>query len=264
MFYCYIIQVETENQISRKLIAKQEKIKISNKIIDQNNKIGIIVKSKRTIVISYIKEVKTIKELEELSKEKQLLLKYNIKEKEFFIIPSKKEKIGVWKDNDLIFHELRLNMNNNNESIFIEYNNNNNNKKDLFAREASVFFRSWESKLVRSLLNQDKSNLELLLFKTFVLTLNDYALKNSKQKEIKHFAICYSKKKGFFAKEIGKVKFYSKQQYKFWICPTLEGKFFYLNSNNDFYGVLPESCYNINYQNYYLKFKEYLKEKELL
>lgn len=198
------------------------------------------------------------------------MVKYTIEGKNYLILPPKRNRIGVFKDNDLIFHQLRPNqVRNEDKSVFIGNNIKEEEEKVKewedggFASEK--WFGKWAARLVRSLMCCRGANVEVLFLETFVLTLNEYYFTNYKPaNRVNHLTLEYTPAQSYHIKQIGVPAPYTNEQYKAWIAPTLEGKIDHLSSHEDFYSYFSDIVLNFHYKHCYPLFKQYLKEKELV
>lgn len=198
------------------------------------------------------------------------MVKYTIEGKNYLILPPKRNRIGVFKENDLIFHQLRPNqVRNEDKSVFI---GNNIKEEAEQAKEwedggfaSEKWFGKWAARLVRSLMCCRGANVEVLFLETFVLTLNEYCFpRRPKDCDVKHLTLEYTPAQSYHIKQIGVPAPYTNEQYKAWIAPTLEGKVDHLSSHEDFYGYYSDFSYNTLYKKYRPKFELYLKERELV
>ena len=223
--YIYIIQSENlNNQINREIIATEKILILNNKKINQFNKFSVIVKPNKTIGISFLKEIyfNNLKELKEslnkIVSEKKLSLKYQYSGKKYIIIPIKNNS-GVFKENDLIIHQI---LNSNFNSLEEFYIGKNNFIPEEKTYEFEKYFKNWKSNLDKFLFVENS------LLKSFILTFNNYLNSNWSFGNIFHLEISENS-----IKTLGITKCFP-SQFEMYIAPT----FFGLTFSNPFYSSL--------------------------
>lgn len=258
-YYIYITQRENANSCIREILAVENKITINDKEINNNNKFGIIFIADKTQTFNYytkinvnnLKELK--KELEKIVEEKELSLKY-IYNNKIYLILAKKKKTGVWKDNDLIIHQVRPHqIINYNKHILI--GNKKENEEIVLTHEFVKYYKEWEQNLKWMLANRYEYNYSLII--SFILTFNKYLSQGIKAeraitKDIYHNKIIETEQ-GYYFSSIGKT-YSTKEQFEYYISPSYYGK----EIKQDFYSSLSAFQLNYAYQYFISDFLEQL------
>lgn len=180
-YYIYFIERTTENNTVRELIAVDNLIKIKGYEVNETNTFGVKLKGERTEAITYLTKVvkNNIEELKEefkaLCNKKGYSLKYCYNNKKYLILPAVQEKKGVYKDNDLIIHQIGYPyLPKENEVMFL---GNINKDKETDITEFKTYYSNWKEKSIRAL-KRGKPYQQAILI-GFLLAYNQYLWENS-------------------------------------------------------------------------------------
>lgn len=181
--YIYIIEKNVINNLEtavRKLVATEEILKIKEKVINKENSFGVKITPHRTETITYVTEI-TTSTISEMRKEFiNLVIKYNINlqydynNKRYLIIKEGEKREGVWKDSNLIFHELRPNMieKETYEISFKPQEIDKENEEEIeIISDFTSYYKEWLDKFCKLC---KYNNYYYALFVSFILTINKY------------------------------------------------------------------------------------------
>lgn len=112
--HLYILQRESYCDFSREMIAVEDYLEVNNIIINNQNKIGIKLNNNynSTLSITYLSILKSKslkefqRELQKIVNEKGISCKYIYNNKLYLCLAAPRKKVGVWRDNDLIIHQV--------------------------------------------------------------------------------------------------------------------------------------------------------------
>lgn len=252
--YLYIIEKQSFNNLEasiRKILATEKELELKGQKINKENNFGVRIKPCRTETITYIGKIEcdSLKELKyefnKVVKKENLNLEYTYNDKKYIIIRVGEKREGVWKDGNLIFHELRPNMI---EKETIEVVSDiQKEEKEETSNDFTDYYGKWKKRLNK--LTNIKSY-QKALFISFILTINEYITREQisyPKTIIYHYQLLNDLKiitKG--------IPYYTLSQYKKYIEPTYRGKVNNLEAKNQFYSALSsEQIYS--YYNFFVK-----------
>lgn len=180
--YLYVVQRQSPTTFVRELQAFEQPLEIKGEFIDENNKFGTDFRGDLTESVTFlgIYEYKNLREmrkgLQNLSNSFNLSCRYTY-DKKLYLIAAQQHREGVWRDRDLIFHQVRPHMvDNGSEHIVIGKDTEEDGGESVDNNSFSAEFPKWKENYECLLqMGFDRQNALLL---SFILVFNAFTNKD--------------------------------------------------------------------------------------